>query len=149
MALDLCLNEVPAVILWVIPRTAFMCVYFLSSPLWNSFTLTSGVMWSEPGKVSLSCPFCNVFERFCVYRSRLWQCIVCTRRFSVLLLFCVPLPLCAPLFYSPISSTPESNTPSCWVTRMCQFLPWLMEELCPSSPLQSLCILPWPISLIP
>lgn len=43
MALDLCLNDVPAVSLWVIPRTAFLCVCLLSSPLWNSFTLTSGV----------------------------------------------------------------------------------------------------------
>lgn len=43
MALELCLNDVPAVSLWVIPRTAFMCECLLSSPLWNSFTLTSGV----------------------------------------------------------------------------------------------------------
>lgn len=147
MALDLCLNEVPAVILWVIPRTAFVCVFTEFSSL-EFFHTHSGVTWNESGKVSLSCPFCNVFERFCVYRSCLWQCIVCMERFSVLLLFCVPLPLCAHLFYSPISSTPESNTSSCWVTRMCQSLPWLMEELCPSPPLQSLCILPWPISLI-
>lgn len=68
--------------------------------------------------------------------------------FSVLLLLCVPLPLCAHLFYPPISSTPESNTSSCWVTRMCQSLPWLMEELCPAPLLQSLCILhgPFPSS---
>lgn len=77
IALDLCLNDVPAVSLWVIPRTAFLCVCLLSSPLWNSFTLTSGVRWNEPGKVSVSCPFCNLFEQFCVCRSCLWQCIAC------------------------------------------------------------------------
>lgn len=36
---------------------------------------------------------------------------------------------------------------SCCLTRMRQS--WLMEELCPSCLLQSLCILPWPISLTP
>lgn len=148
MALNLCLNEVPAVSLWVIPRTAFMCVYLLSSPLWNRFTLTSGVMWNEPGNVNLNCPFPYLFDRFCVFRPCLWQCIVCMEGLSVLLLFSVPLPQYAHHFYPPISSTPESNTSSCWVTRMCQSLPWLMEELCPSSLLQSLYILhgPFPSS---
>lgn len=140
LALDLCLNEVPAVSMWVSPRTAFMCVYLLRSPLWNSFTLTSGATWNEPGWVSLGCPFHYLFERFCVCRSWHWG-------FSLLLLFCVPLPLRAHLIYPPISTTPESSTVSCWLTRMHQS--WPMEELCPSCLLQSLCILPWPISLTP
>lgn len=145
--LDLYLNVVS---LWVIPRTAFMCVCLLSSPLWNSFSLTSAVLWNEPGKVSLSCPFYCLFESLCVYRSCLWQCIVCTG-----VVLCSPPALCA----SPPVCTHLSSSYS-WYSWIQHFLllghqdvpvSSLMEEFCPSPFLQSLCILhgPFPSSQIP
>lgn len=100
------------------PRTAFMCVYLLSSLLWNSFTLTSGVTWNEPGKVSLRCPFRNLFERFCVYRSCLWQCIVCMEgslfpSCSVCLSHCVHTSFIL-LFLALLSPTlPPAGSPGC------------------------------------
>lgn len=134
MALDLCLNEVPAVSLWVSPRTAFMCAYLLRSPLWNSFTLTSGVTWNEPGWVSLGCPFRYLFERVCVCRSCLCPCIACTggslfSSSSVCLSHCVH-PSLILLFLALLNPTlPLAGSPGC----ASPFLGWWRSSVLPVS----------------
>lgn len=148
LTLDIWLDEVPAVNLWISSRTAFLCVYSLSS-LSDSLTLTSSVIWNQPEKVKLNCPLFYLLKSFCMYRRwshfslhLLVKCIARIVGFLSPALHAFPT-ACIPLFYPLLFPAFLNPTPPLAGTLVCPspFLGW-WEELCSSlcpSPFSATC----------
>lgn len=145
-------------------RTAFLCVHSLSSPLSNSLTLTFGVIWNQPEKVKLNCPLFYLLKRFCMYRRRscfslhlLVKCIARIVGFLSPPVLCASPTACIPFFHPPSFPALLNPTPPLAGTAVCPS-PFLADgrssvhrSVLPLSlpyVRGSVCILPWPVSLV-